>query len=106
MGKSNQGIADMKTIREADEGWLRILFGGPYGAKSQSEVLEGRGAKELKVWLKKHQKVKLVTRDRASAYASAINEILPDCVQVAELGSLVCLWCCARTMWGCCVRPQ
>lgn len=47
-------------------------------------LLEGREAKELKEWLKKHQKIKLVTRDRASAYASAINEILPDCVQVAD----------------------
>jgi hypothetical protein len=28
--------------------------------------------------------VKLVARDRASAYASAISAILPDCVQVAD----------------------
>lgn len=47
-------------------------------------LLEGREAKGLKEWLKKHQKIKLVARDRASAYASAINEILPDCVQVAD----------------------
>lgn len=28
--------------------------------------------------------MRLVARDRASAYASAINEILPDCMQVAD----------------------
>ncbi|MFR8540858.1 MAG: transposase [Enterocloster sp.] len=31
-----------------------------------------------------HNKVRLVARDRANAYASAISEILPDCVQVAD----------------------
>lgn len=47
-------------------------------------LLEGREADNLKEWLKKHKKIKLVTRDRASAYASAINEVLPECVQVAD----------------------
>ena len=47
-------------------------------------LLEGRDAETLKEWLKNHQKVKLVARDRASAYASAINEILPECTQVAD----------------------
>lgn len=47
-------------------------------------LLEGREASELKEWLKNHKKVRLVTRDRASAYATAIREILPDCVQVAD----------------------
>ena len=37
MGKINQKMADMKEIREADERWLRILFGGPYEARFQSE---------------------------------------------------------------------
>ena len=36
MGKLNQEMADMKEIREADERWLRILFGEPYEAKFQS----------------------------------------------------------------------
>ena len=37
MGKVNQEMADMKEIREADERWMRILFGEPYEAKFQSE---------------------------------------------------------------------
>ncbi|MDE7310606.1 MAG: hypothetical protein K2N87_03130 [Eubacterium sp.] len=42
MGKISQAmstgnIADMKQIREADERWLRILFGETYEAKFQSE---------------------------------------------------------------------
>ena len=31
-----------------------------------------------------HHKVRIVARDRASAYATAISEILPDCIQVAD----------------------
>jgi len=47
-------------------------------------LLDGRDAETLKEWLKNHKKIRLVARDRASAYASAINEILPDCIQVAD----------------------
>lgn len=38
----------------------------------------------LKDWLRKNKQVKIVTRDRASAYAAAIKEILPDAMQVAD----------------------
>ena len=37
MGKIGHTTADVKEIREADERWLRILFGEPYEAKFQSE---------------------------------------------------------------------
>ena len=46
MGKLNQDMADMKTIREADERRLRLLFGEPYEAKFQSggvHVYDGNG---------------------------------------------------------------
>ena len=47
-------------------------------------LLEGRDAETLKEWLKEHPKIKIVARDRASSYAAAISEILPDCIQVAD----------------------
>lgn len=47
-------------------------------------LLDGRDGASLKEWLRSHNKVRLVARDRASAYASAISEILPDCIQVAD----------------------
>ena len=37
MGKANQEMADMKTIREADRRWLRLLFDESYEAKFQFE---------------------------------------------------------------------
>lgn len=47
-------------------------------------LLDGRDAKTVEKWLLDYPKINLVTRDRASAYAKAINEVLPDCVQVAD----------------------
>lgn len=47
-------------------------------------LLDGRDGKELKEWLKQNKQVKCVTRDRASAYAAAISEVLPDAMQIAD----------------------
>lgn len=47
-------------------------------------LLDGRDAETLKAWLENHQKIRLVARDRASAYATAISAVLPGCVQVAD----------------------
>ena len=48
------------------------------------DLLDGRDADTLKEWLKNNKQVKIVTRDRASAYASAISEILPKAMQIAD----------------------
>ena len=47
-------------------------------------VLDGRDGAALKEWLRKNKQVKIITRDRASAYAKAVEEILPDCMQIAD----------------------
>ncbi len=47
-------------------------------------ILEGRDSNTLKEWLKKNQHIKTITRDRAGAYASAINEVLPGAMQIAD----------------------
>lgn len=47
-------------------------------------LLDGRDGKTLKEWLESNKHVKTITRDRASAYASAIREILPDAMQIAD----------------------
>lgn len=51
---------------------------------SHITVLEGRNGFALKVWLTQNKRVTTVTRDRASVYAKAVEEILPDCTQIAE----------------------
>lgn len=47
-------------------------------------LLEGRDAKNFEEWLRNHSKIRIVARDRASAYATAINKVLPECIQVAD----------------------
>ena len=47
-------------------------------------VLEGRDESALKAWLTQNKQVIAVTRDHPSAYAKAVEEILPDCIQIAD----------------------
>lgn len=47
-------------------------------------ILEGRDGKTLSDWLKKNKHIKIVTRDRASAYAKVIEEELPGAMQIAD----------------------
>ena len=47
-------------------------------------LLEVRDKKTVVEWLQNHKKIKIASRDRASAYASAISEVLPECIQVAD----------------------
>ena len=47
-------------------------------------ILDGRDGMTLKEWLKNNKHIKAVTRDRASAYSSAIREVLPDAMQIAD----------------------
>jgi len=47
-------------------------------------ILDKRDGETLKAWLRSNQHVKAVTRDRASAYASAIQEVLPEAMQIAD----------------------
>lgn len=47
-------------------------------------LLDGRNGDTLRDWLKNNKNIKVVTRDRASAYAKVISEELPDAMQVAD----------------------
>ena len=47
-------------------------------------LLDGRNGDALRNWLKNSKHIKVVTRDRASAYAKVISEELQDTMQVAD----------------------
>lgn len=47
-------------------------------------LLDGRDGEELRAWLKNNKHIRVVTRDRASAYAKVISEELPEAMQVAD----------------------
>lgn len=48
------------------------------------DVLEGRDRETFEKWLQGHPDIEIVSRDRASAYASAVNNVLPEAVQIAD----------------------
>lgn len=47
-------------------------------------IKHGRDGDALRKWLKNNKHIKVITRDRASAYAKVIAEELPDAMQVAD----------------------
>ena len=47
-------------------------------------ILDGRDGNTLSKWLKSNKHIKIVTRDRASAYAKVIEEELPGAMQIAD----------------------
>jgi len=48
------------------------------------DVLPDRTAQTVATWMQAHPKVKIVTRDRAEAYASGVKQGAPQAIQVAD----------------------
>lgn len=48
------------------------------------DILPSRDGSDLKKWLAKYPDVRIFTRDRSSSYSSAIKEVCPDAIQVAD----------------------
>jgi transposase len=48
------------------------------------DVLPDRTAQTVAVWMQAHPEVKIVTRDRAEAYASGVKQGAPQAIQVAD----------------------
>lgn len=53
------------------------------------DLLPERNGTSLRSWLEKHRNIEIVCRDRASAYAKAVKDVLPDAQQVADRFHLV-----------------
>lgn len=47
-------------------------------------LIKGREKEDIIPWLKEHPKIKVVARDRASAYAQAVSEVFPNAIQIAD----------------------
>ena len=48
------------------------------------DLLSSRECADLKGWLAKYPDAQIVTLDRSDAYSSAINEVCPDAIQIAD----------------------
>ena len=82
------GKVDMKTIREADERWLRILFGEPYEAKgvdTRYHLCSQRASRRLpQRLLSKSYPVTGITRENLQPALLARHDHFP-CLQPAPL---------------------
>lgn len=48
------------------------------------EILYDRTTETFEKWLQNHKNIKIVTRDRATSYSIALNNIVPDALQIAD----------------------
>jgi transposase len=48
------------------------------------DILPSRESNALKKWLMKYNDVQIVTRDRSNSYSSAIDEVCPNAIQIAD----------------------
>jgi transposase len=53
------------------------------------EILPDRDSETLETWLKEHPEISCVTRDRSYTYKNAIENILPNAVQIADRWHLI-----------------
>jgi transposase len=53
------------------------------------DLLPDRTAEAVKPWLANHRDIQVVSRDRASAFADAVSQVLPHATQVADRYHLV-----------------
>ncbi len=53
------------------------------------DLLPDRTAEAVKPWLASHQEIQVVSRDRASAFADAVSQVLPHAIQVADRYHLI-----------------
>ena len=74
------GVDDIATRKGMD--YATVVYNLEDG--TMLDLLPDRDGNELRKWLVDHPKIKIVARDRAGAYAKAITEVLPMCMQVAD----------------------
>ena len=48
------------------------------------DVLEGRTGEAVKKWLTENKHIRTLTRDRSGAYSAALQEMLLDCIKIAD----------------------
>ena len=87
----NIGIKDELDVEEIGLDDVSIRKGMKYATviydmkdHHMLALLDGRDGNTLKEWLQNHKKIKKIARDRATAYANAINEVLPETIQIAD----------------------
>jgi len=94
----------LRTIKDAPRADVTVLGiddfslrrGDSYGTilinletRRPLDLLPDRTAEAVKPWLASHPEIQVVSRDRASAFADAVSQVLPHATQVADRYHLV-----------------
>lgn len=102
--KASTLLCYLRTIKDAPRADVTVLGiddfamrrGDTYGTilvnletGKPLDLLPDRTAEAVFPWLKKHQEIDVVSRDRASAYADAVKRALPHATQVADRYHLI-----------------
>jgi transposase len=79
------GIDDFSLRRADSYGTILINL----ETRRPLDLLPDRTAEAVKPWLANHPEIQVVSRDRASAFADAVSQVLPHATQVADRYHLV-----------------
>lgn len=79
------GIDDFSLRRADSYGTILINL----ETRRPLDLLPDRTAEAVKPWLASHPEIQVVSRDRASAFADAVSQVLPHATQVADRYHLV-----------------
>ena len=74
------GVDDFALLKGRRYGTIVVDF----ERRRPIELLEGRSAETLAVWLKKHPKLRIIGRDRSTQYEGSIEEGAPQAVEVLD----------------------
>lgn len=79
------GIDDFALRRADSYGTILINL----ETRRPLDLVPDRTAEAVKPWLARHPEIQVVSRDRASAFADAVSQVLPHATQVADRYHLV-----------------
>jgi transposase len=85
-GDGGNAIPLTRPLRRADS-YGTILIN--LETRRPLDLLPDRTAEAVKPWLASHSEIQVVSRDRASAFADAVSQVLPHATQVADRYHLV-----------------